>query len=390
MRIARLAATAGLLVLIPIATFGQTSSPWVFGPELGAIGDTVAVISWETSRQVSVDLHYGLAEVYDSSGTWSETLTFDRQEGRAEVWLSGLMADGTYRYQLVSYEGDAVFPSRIGSFRTSGPDVRSCSFAVYGNTRSFPDRHKLVADSIAGDEQGAAFVAHVGSLTDAYTADRLANFHWAISELARSIPYISVVGGEADDQTPYYQTFALPQGGGIAGEQWWAFRYGGVLIIGLDSSLDDPLDARAQEQITWLRQTLRADDASLCVVLTSDGLYTSAYPSGRNETLIELWEPVLREFDVDVVASASTGAYEHIYAGGIHHITTGGGGGPLAEAPEDRVPGLVFSRYGVLHYLRFTAADDAMRVEAVPLASIIEDEVFLTPGDSPIDAFVVR
>ena len=125
-------------------------------------------------------------------------------------------------------------------------------------------------------------------------------------------------------------------------------------------------------------------------MLTSDGLYASAYASGRNDRLIELWEPTFREFDVDVVASASTGAYEHFYAGGIHHITIGGGGGPLAEAPEDRVPGLVFSRYGVLHYLRFTVADDAMRVEAVPLASIIEDEVFLTPGDSPIDAFVVR
>jgi len=389
-RVHRLGAAGILVVLISTAAWAQTSTPWVSGPSLGAIADDVAVVSWETSRQVSVDLHYALAGVYDASGVWTDTLTFDRQEGHAEVWISGLEPDSEYRYQLIAYEGDAVYPTRIGSFRTSGPDIRSFSFIVYGNTRSFPDRHKLVADAIARDEAGAAFVAHVGALTDAYTSERLANFHWAISDLSRSIPYVAVVGSNVDDQTPYFETFALPQGGGTAGEQWWSFRFGDVLLVGLDGSLDDPETTRAQEQLTWLRRTLREADAPLCVVLSSEGLYHSGSPDGANEGLVALWEPALAEFDVDVLASASVGGYEHIYCKGIHHITTGGGGGPLVDSAENRVSGLVFSRYGVLHYLRFTVADDVMRVEAVPVASIIDDEVFLTPSDNPIDAFVVQ
>lgn len=390
MRIALFAVAGSLLALLGGAAVGQTPSPWEIGPTLGAISDTVAVVSWETSRQVSVDLHYGPAEVFDVSGTWSETLTFDRQEGHAEVWLSGLAPDTTYRYKLVAFEGDAVYPSEVGSFRTSGPDVRSFSFIVYGNTRTFPDRHKLVADTIARDEPDAAFVVHVGSLAEAFTADRLANFHWAVAELARSTPYISVVSGDADDQTPYFETFALPQGGGISGEQWWSFRYGDVLIVGLDSSLDDPQGARAQQQLAWLRETLADEDLTLCVVVASEGLYGSSTESGRNESLIELWEPVFEEYDVDVAVGASVGAYEHVYASGIHCLTTGGGGGPLDLAPDARVPGLIFSRYGLLHYLRFTVADDAMRVEAIPVASIIDDEVYLTPSAQSLDTFVVH
>lgn len=381
----------GLLVLLCAAgTTAQTSSPWTWGPILGAIGDDRAVISWETSRPVSVDLHYGLTQIHEVSGRWDETLTFDRQEGRAEIWLRDLLPDTEYRYQLIAYEGDAVYPSKIGAFQTSGADVRSFEFIVYGHTRSFPDRHKLVADTIARDETDAAFAVHVGEIVEAFTADRVSNLYWAIAALARSTPYLTVVGGETADDGAYFSTFALPQGGGISGEQWWGFDYGDVHLVGLDSTLADPGGARTQEQVAWLRQDLAASNAILTVVFTSAALYGSAYPSGKNEALLSLWEPVFREFGVDLVLSAEIGGYEHFYTHGIHHVTTGGGGGPLADPPDERTPGLVFSRYGTLHYVRVTVADDALRAEAVPVASIIDDEVYLTPSGRAIDTFVIR
>jgi hypothetical protein len=131
-------------------------------------------------------------------------------------------------------------------------------------------------------------------------------------------------------------------------------------------------------------------DSALVVVLCSESLYGSAYVGGRNEPLIALWESLFVEHGVDLVVGGAVGAYEHVYARGIHHITTGGGGGPLDGAPEDRPSGLVFSRYGVLHYLRVTVADGALQVEAVPVASVIDDEVYLTPSDSAIDTLVLR
>jgi hypothetical protein len=380
----------GLLLLPSWAPSAQTSSPWAWGPILGIAREDLTVLSWETSRPVSVDLHYGLAQVHRATGSWDETLTFDRQEGRAEIWLSDLTPNAEYQYQLIAYEGDAVYPSKVGSFRTADSTVRAFAFAVYGHTRSFPDRHKLVADTIARDEEGDAFVAHVGDLVETLGPDRIANFFWAIAGLARSIPFVTVVGSNATNDSAYYDAFALPHGGGTAGEEWWSFDYGVLHLVGLDSTLADPNDPRAQEQLAWLRQDLSASEGRLTIVFSSDGLYGSAYPSGRNEPLISLWEPVFREHNVAVVFSASTGGYEHAYVGGIHHVTTGGGGGPLASPPSEPVPGLIFSRYGILHYVRVTVADNALRAEAVPIASVIEDEIYLTPSARPVDSFVVR
>jgi hypothetical protein len=379
-----------LLVLPSWTPSAQTSSPWAWGPILGIAGEDLTVLSWETSRPVSVDLHYGLAQVHRASGSWDETLTFDRQEGRAEIWLRDLTPNVQYQYQLIAYEGDAVYPSKVGSFRTADSTVRTFTFAAYGHTRSFPDRHKLVADTIARDEAGSAFVAHVGDLVETLAPDRIANYFWAIAELARSIPYVAVVGSDATNDSEYYEAFALPRGGGTAGEEWWSFDYGPLHLVGLNSTQSDPNDPRTQEQLSWLRQDLRASEGKLTVVFSSDGLYGAAYPSGRNEPLATLWEPVFREHHVAVVFSASTGVYEHAYVGGIHYVTTGGGGGPLATPPSEDVPGLVFSRYGILHYVRVTVADDALRAEAVPIASVIEDEIYLTPSARPVDSFVVR
>lgn len=379
-----------LVLLCATDTTAQTSSPWIFGPVLGAIGNDVVVISWETSRSVSIDLHYGLAQVHQGSGSWSETLTFDRQKGKAEIWLHDLMPDTEYRYQLIAYEGDAVYPSKLGSFRTAAATARAFTFVVYGHTRSFPDRHKLVADTMTRDEEGAAFVVHVGELVESLTPDRLANFRWAIADLARSIPYLTVVGSEATNTDAYYKGFALPQGGGTSGEEWWSFDYGSVHLIGLDSTLTDPSNERAQEQLVWLRQDLSTSAAELTVVLCTASFYGSAYPTGTNEALVSLWEPVLRGGGVDLVVSGETGGYEHVYTGGIHYLTTGGGGGPLAASPNEQIPGLVFSRYEVLHYIRITVTDNALRAEAVPVASVIDDEIYLTPSGKAIDSFVIR
>ena len=380
---------AGILLSCGIST-AQTSSPWARGPVLGISGDGLVVLSWKTSRPVSIDLHYGLAQVHRGSETWDETLTFDRQQGSAEIWLNDLQPGAEYRYQLIAYEGDAVYPSRVNSFRTPDPDARSFAFGVYGHTRSFPDRHKLVADTIARDEAIAAFVAHVGRLVESFSTDRVDNFFWSIADLARSLPYVAVTEGGQTEEPIYYDTFALPRGGGTAGEQWWSFDYGPVHLVGLDSSLTDPDAARSQEQLAWLRRDLSASEAGLTVIFSSDALYGSAYPSGRNDALIALWEPILCANSVSVVFSASSGAYEHIYANGIHHVTTGGGGGPLSDRPDHSPPGLIFSRYGMLHYVRVTIADEALRAEAVPIASVIQDEVYLTPSSRAIDSFVVR
>jgi len=385
----RVAACAAVWFLTGLACLAQWSTPWVWGPILGAVGEDYTSMTWMTRRPVGFDLHYGLAKPYDATGKWEETLAFDRHEGVAEVWLRGLLPGSTYRYQLVFYEGDAVYPTEIGTFVTLRQDTSSFAFSVYGATRSFPDRHKLVADTIASNET-AALVFHAGGLVDVPTEERFANFFWAAGDLARDRPMITVIGTRDAAGGLYFEYLALPAGGGLKEEQWWSFSCGAALFLGLDSTLTAPEDAAAMAlQTAWLEATLAEAYGMRIVVFSHDALYSGSYADGRHPALGDAWGALFAAYGVDVVFSASPACYEHIYRDGVHYITTGGGGAPLAVPPDAVAPGTVSRRYGMLHYVRCTISADRLLVEAVPVASVVGDQVWLVPSGRPIDTLIL-
>jgi len=378
-----------LLISIPIGCLGQLSAPWSWGPILGAVGEDFVAITWRTDRAVGFDLRYSLAQVYDATGQWEETLTFERHEGVAEIWLQDLLPGSSYRYQLIFYEGDTVYPTEVGGFATLDRAARSFSFAVYGATRSFPDRHKLVADAIAGDE-GVSLVFHAGGLVDTPSEERFDNFFWAIANLARNRPFVTVLGPRDSDTSLYFDYLALPVGGGIEDEQWWSFDYGNVHFVGLDSTLIGSDDAAARAQTAWLEDDLARVIGKLIVVFEHEALYSASYPDGASGLLQSEWESLFRYYGVDVVFSASEACYEHVYRSGVHYVNTGGGGSPLIPAPDRAAPGTVSRRYGLLHYVRCVVADDSLMIEAIPVASVIDDAIYLVPSGRAIDTVILR
>ena len=364
----------------------------MWGPNLGAIGDDHVAISWYTSRPAGVDLHYAKTEIYERTGSWEETLIFEPHEGGAEIRLGDLSPGTAYTYQVDIYEGDAFYPRPLGTFTTADVKTEVFSFFVYGDTQTYPDRHKLVTEAMLNDEVDAALVFHTGDLVESPTPERFRNFFWAIDELARSHPYLTVLGNHERGDPAYYEFLALPPGGGTANEQWWSFDYGNVHFIGLDSTLLDHVDATSQmqAQMEWLEADLANTKALFKIVFFHQPLYTSAAVGGVNDELRALWEPILLEHDVDIVFCGHIHCYEHLYRNGIHHIITGGGGGALQEPIDETAPGTVSRRYGMLHYMRVVVTGPTIRVEAVPVANVIHEEVMPIPNGPSIDTFTVR
>ena len=380
-----------LLVSIACAVVAtaQSTPPWSWGPILGAIGEDSVALTWKTTRSVGFDFSYALAQVYDSAGIWEETLTYEGHLGVAEIWLQDLLPGTTYRFQLIFYEGDAVYPTEVGTFQTIEPNARSFSFATYGATASHPDRHKKVADAIAKDA-GVSLVIHSGGLVEYPTQERFQNFFWAMADLGRTCPYLTVIGERDRDDELYFDNFALPTGGGLRDEQWWSFDYGPIHFVGLDSTVSDLTEEAAmQEQTAWLRQDLSQAQGQMILVFSADALYSASYDSGENPRLLERWESLFREYNVDVVFSSSAHCYEHIYVDGIHYIASGGGGAPLDSPATNNVPGTVFQRYGLLHYVVGTVADDVLKIEVIPVASVT-DEVLMKLSGRSIDTFFVQ
>jgi len=378
------------MVLAALALGQEIESPWVWGPNLGAIGEDFVAISWNTSRPVEVDLHYSTAAVYDATEVWEETLAFEPHKGVAEIRLGNLKPGTTYRYQVVIYEGDAVYPSTIGHFTTSSQETQSFSFLVYGDTRTFPDRHKLVADRMAEDEPNTVLVVNTGDLVESPTIGRFENFFWAVGKLALSHPYLAVIGNHEKGHPRYYDFLPLPAGGGQSNEEWWSFDYGDVHFVGIDSNDLTGTDAiiRMREQVEWIEADLLNSDALFKVVLFHHPIYSSTWEGGVNESLRELWEPIFLEDGVDVVFNGHMHCYEHFYVKGIHYIVTGGGGAPLQDSIDEVADGAISRRYGMLHYMRVTVAENTMQVEVVPVASVYNDEVHPLGGQS-FDSFAV-
>ena len=379
-----------LLVAFSLIATAQSAPPWAWGPILGAISEESVALTWKTIRAVGFDFSYSLAQVYDSTGQWEEILTYEGHKGVAEIWLHDLIPGTTYRYQLVFYEGDAVYPTEVGTFQTIEPGARSFSFAVYGATASHPDRHKLVADTIA-QQTDVSLVIHSGGLVEYPTEERFQNFFWAMADLGRTRSYLTIIGEHDRNDGLYFENFALPSGGGLRDEQWWSFDYGPVHFVGLDSTLSDLTEEAAmQEQTAWLKQDLSQAQDQIIIVLTSDPLYSASYDSGGNERLLGIWEPVFRQYGVDIVVSSAVHCYEHIYVDGIHHIISGGGGAPMLPSPSSSVPGTVFRRYGLLHYMVGTIADNVLQIETIPVASVIGDVVTLSASGRSVDTFTVQ
>ncbi len=384
--------TAVLLLAGSLGAAAQAPSPWLWSPYLGAFGSDFVAVSWKTARPVDVDVRYALASEYDATQEWDETLTFEQQDGPAEIWLRGLVPGRTYRYQVVAYEGDAAYPAPPGTFTAPLGDATSFTFVAYGETRLFSDRHRLVADAMAENETGAAFVVHVGGLVDAPDEAQYTNLLWAIAPLAASCPYLPVHDDPRLVGDAYYDTFALPIGGGDAAEQWWSFDYGCVHVVALDSALVGPeTHAAMTDQVEWLARDLARPGVAgrFIVAFASSPLYGSDL-DGSAQTLREAWEELFREYGVDVVVSGGAGGYEHLYRNGIHYVITAGGGGPLEPEPGPSVVGSVARRPTALHYLRITAADRCLSIEAIPVAWVEGDDVFPTPGQGPIDTFTLR
>lgn len=379
-----------MVVSLAFAATAQSTAPWSWGPILGAVGEDSIALTWKTSRSVGFDFSYSLAQVYDSSGQWEETLTYEGHQGVAEIWLHDLLPGSSYRFQLVFYEGDAVYPTEIGTFKTLAPDARSFSFATYGATASHPDRHKLVADTIA-QQTDVSLVIHSGGLVEIPSEQHFENFFWAISDLGRISPYLAIIGENDRDGGIYFEDFALPTGGGVSDEQWWSFDYGSVHFVGLDSTLSSLVEEAAmQEQTAWLKQDLSQARDKIIIVFSADPLYSAAYDSGQNDRLVSLWEPIFREYGVSIVFSSAVHCYEHIYRSSIHYVISGGGGAPLIAPPSSSVSGTVFRRYGLLHYVVGTIADQVLQIRAIPVASVEDDILTLSASGRSIDTFVVQ
>jgi 3',5'-cyclic AMP phosphodiesterase CpdA len=232
--------------------------------------------------------------------------------------FTGLTPDTLYAYRV----GDGVNWSEWFHFRTAARDARKFTFIYFGDAQNDIRTHwSRVFREAFRESPRAAFTLHAGDLVNnAHVDGQWGEWFGAPAWVNATIPVVPTPGNheyarldEKDEKAPrvlslnWRPQFALPENGPAGlpdlAETSYFFDYQGARIISLDSN------ARQEEQVPWLRETLRGNPHRWSILTFHHPIFSPAR-NRDNTKLRELWKPVFDEFKVDLVLTG----HDHTYA----------------------------------------------------------------------------
>ena len=150
-----------------------------------------------------------------------------------------------------------------------------------------------------------------------------------ISTSADPDSYDSTGDGPDAYGLPYLNIFSLPSRGELGGvpsgtEQYYAFDYGNVHIVSLDSQLSNRDKDQRAAMRDWLIDDLSANQLDWTIVIFHHPPYSkgSNHDSDREQNEIDMrqtFAPVFEDYGVDVVYSGHAHSYERSWYVNGHH-----------------------------------------------------------------------
>ncbi len=284
--------------------------------------------------------------------------------------ITGLTPGRQFFYKVKVDDGAAKgLESAQYAFKTVPLHVTKFSFVVYGDTRTYNKRHKVVADAIAAEHP--AFVINDGDLVmDGRIKSDWDGFFWAIKNMAATSPFYPVLGNHEYNSKYYFSSFVTPKGGGQDSEQYYSFDYGPAHFIVLDADiLLMQRDVKGMEKETaWLENDLKThQNAKWTFVLYHEPFWTNCSEYGNEPVspTIKYWKPLFEKYGVDMVFNSHFHTYERFTNDKIQYVVTGGGGAPLyvhVKKPEDRYPFTAVEKPGYHHYMLVTVTQNQVKV----------------------------
>lgn len=380
-----------LLMLLALgAALVQAESLFTWFPRLGNVTTTSIEVVYQTTDEADTYVQYALKSDYDAKQVWSGKTTATHGQ-LFRVALTGLTPDSQYVYQVVVNGKPA---SELHSFYTAPDKAEDFTFLAYGDTRTYQDKHQLLADKMAVDPNNPRFTIHVGDLVENGAQTNLwPDFAVAIKELGASMPMYVAIGNHEFNSENYYNNFALPRtGGGQNNSEWYSFNYGGVHFIILDTNILDKyintyVPDAVNKQWDWLNKDLEANKGTKWIVAIFHHPIYSSHKTSRYPLLQEKLIPLFDKYGVDLVLNGHNHIYERVLAGGRNYITTGCGAAPF-DYIWDYTPALKESvkiEDAILQYTRVHVTADKLIVDVVQTHEEADDFATLNPNQKIID-----
>jgi len=309
------------------------------GPVIQNTTPTSVVILWETDIATASRVDFALHTAFP----FPYSVTTPSPKVIHEITLRGLLPDTLYTYTVGS--GDAL--SQEYTFQTAPQTPRSFRFAVYGDSRSYPETHHTVVEAII--HSAPELVLHTGDLVG-YGDQREAwgvEFFEPAQLLLAHTPLFPVMGNHeywSNGRSWFSSYFSLPHN-----EQWYAFTYGNVRFMGLDTNVSF-LPGSVQQR--WFEAEVQSHaylNALWHVVFLHHPPFTASV-YGDDPDVKQHLVPLFEQAQVDMVFAGHSHAYERYHHQGMHYVVTGGGGTYLVTLAEDHDPPLRIVGASVHHH----------------------------------------
>ena len=306
----------------PSNAFGSLAT-LVRGPYLQSGTPTSTVIKWRTNTVTDSKVWYG--------NSFDQLLQTESVSGSLldhEITITNLNPNTTYYYaigdsngQLSGGDTDHYFTTAptvgtdqsitawilgdCGTGNANQAAVRDAYHNYIGNTHT--DMILLLGDNAYNSGTDTEYQ---GAIFDIYTSKLKNSMVWSCPG---NHDYYAQSGLNAD----YYDIFTFPtsgEAGGLASntEKYYAFDYGNIHIISLDSH-DENRDV-GSPMLTWLENDLAATMQEWVVVIFHHPPYTKgSHNSDTEGRLIDMREnvlPILENYGVDLVLSGHSHSYE--------------------------------------------------------------------------------
>ena len=315
------------------------------GPYLNYATKTSMNLVWETDREATATIEYGLRVPLDQS------ITVDKAARIQELIIDDLTPETTYYYRIKAKTGEEEIDSGLLTFQTAVHEGTPFSFAVIGDTEARPHINSKISKLIWQERPN--FMLNVGDLTDGGMQHH--KFEWnyeyfvGMTQLNSRVPAFPVPGNGEADLYWYNQYHMLPEP-----EAYYSFRFGNAEFFMLDSNQRREQFAPGGEQYEWLEKALKASNATWKFVAHHHPTYTmeeNDYGNSWEEptTLGDLDArqilPLYEGLGVDMVFFGHIHSYERtlpIKSGmidvqnGVVHLLAGGGGGNLEDFAPTR------------------------------------------------------
>jgi predicted phosphodiesterase len=294
-----------------------TKLPMLQGPQPDAM-----TLLWETDADAADNaVDWGITDISENTTTSVITEQVDATHFVHTVTFGPLQAETAYRYRVRS--GTAASP--VFSFRTAPRRMTPINVAWFADEQGYGVFRQHIPHIAARDPDVLMFSGDL--LPDGGSISNWQDYWFGpleISNFSQTTPVLFSRGNHDGEGTIAYKYSALP-----GNEAWFAFTYGNVRFIFLDTNL------YSSEQTAWLQSELasaEAQSAQFRVISFHKPPFTDLWDSmgyiGEDWVRTD-WVPLFEQYKADVVINGHTHAYSRGDRNGVMYMIVGGAGGAL-------------------------------------------------------------